>query len=136
MSTTINGNVSLSITLDSTETNALQNIFKKEIESKKTQEQLNDTHKSVLLTFFQARNDIKSEIGNKGVVEEISDKRLNIVFENEELKQKILHSEQNPLTTAYIVDVKILTIDKKEFAYKILELRDCFEANEKESQNE
>jgi len=58
-----------------------------------------------LLTFFQARNDSKSRIGNKGIIEQLSDKPLNVVFETDKLKRKILYSDKNPLTISYFVDV-------------------------------
>lgn len=130
LSTTINGNVELHINLNSTETNALQNIFKKELEQLKIPEQLDDIKPSVLMTWFQARNDLKSTIGNKGVIEEISKKSLNITFESDEIKEKMLHSDINPFNTVYVVDVKIQTIQDKPAAYKIVKLHNYFDITE------
>lgn len=130
ISTTINGNVELHLNLNSTETNALQNIFKKELEQLKIPEQTDETNQSVLMTWFQARNDPKSSVGNKGVIEDISKKPLNITFETEEIKEKMLHSDINPFNTAYVVDVKIQTIQDKPAAYKVVKLHDFFDINE------
>lgn len=132
MSTTINGNVELHININSTETNALQNIFKKELDQLKLPEQIDEVKSSVLMTWFQARNDTKSVIGNKGVVEEISNKPLNITFENDEIRQKMLHSDINPFNTAYVVDVKIQTVQDKPIAYKVVKLQDYFDIQENE----
>ncbi|NOU19389.1 MAG: hypothetical protein HOO91_17675 [Bacteroidales bacterium] len=130
LSTTINGNVELHLHLNSTETNALQNIFKKEIEKSKLPEQLDDVKTSVLMTWFQARNDMKSKIGNKGVIEELDKKPLNITFENEEIKESMLHGDINPFNTAYIVDIKVQTIQDCPAAYKIVKLHEYFDINE------
>lgn len=130
LSTTINGNVELHLNLNSTETNALQNIFKKELEQLKIPEQLDDVKPSVLMTWFQARNDLKSTIGNKGVIEELSKKPLNITFETDDIKEKMLHSDINPFNTAFVVDVKIQTIQDKPAAYKIVKLHNFFDINE------
>jgi len=130
LSTTINGNVELHLNLNSTETNALQNIFKKELEQSRIPEQLDDVKPSVLMTWFQARNDLKSTIGNKGLIEEISKKPLNITFETDDIKEKMLHSDINPFNTAFVVDVKIQTIQDKPAAYKIVNLHNYFDINE------
>ena len=130
MSTTINGNVEINFNLSSTETNALQNIFKKEIEQLRLPEQKEEVQSSVLLTWFQARNDTKSTVGNKGVIEEISKKPMNITFENDEIKEMMLHGDLNPFNTAYVVDVKIQTIQEKPAAYKIIRLHESFDIEE------
>jgi hypothetical protein len=132
MSTTINGNVELHFHIDSMESNALQNMFKKELDQLRLPEQINEITSSVLLTWFQARNDTKSEFGNKGVIEEISQKPLNITFDNEEIKEKILHSDINPFNTVYVVDINIQTIQDRPVAYKIVRLHDHFDIKENE----
>ncbi len=98
----------------------------------KLPEQVDDIKSSVLMTWFQARNDLKSKIGNKGVIEELSKKPLNITFDNDEIKETILHGDINPFNTAYVVDVKIQTIHDKPVAYKVVKLHDYFDINESE----
>jgi hypothetical protein len=131
MSTTINGNIELHFNLNSTESNALQNMFKKEIDQLKLPEQTDEVQSSVLLTWFQARNDTKSSIGNKGVIEELSKKPLNITFENDEIKERMIHGDLNPFNTAYVVDVKIQTVQEKPAAYKIVKLHESFDIDDK-----
>lgn len=127
LSTTVNGNVVLNFNMNSNETNAIQNIFEKEIKKLKLPESNGDTEERVVLTFFQARSDISSKVGNKGIIEAISNKPMNIVFDTSELKAEILHSDLNPLKTAYLVDMKVETINGKPSIYRILQLHEYFE---------
>lgn len=130
ISTTINGNVEYHINLSSIESNALQNIFKNESEQLKLPEQVDDVKSNVLLTWFQARSDIKSEIGNKAIIEELSNKAVNVVFDTDKIKEDMLHSEINPFKTVFVVDVKLQTVQGKVAAYKIINLHKSFELDE------
>jgi hypothetical protein len=125
--TTINGNVELTINLNSNDANTVQNRIKQEILGLKIEEILNDTYERVALKLYQARSDIRSKTGNKGIIEEIDEKPLNIVFHNDKTKEQILQAEINPLKSIFIVDVKIINVDKKPTIYKILKLHESFE---------
>ncbi len=127
LSTTVNGNVEMHIHVNSTESNAVQNLIKNEIDKLKEPESPDRTTDRVLLVWYQARTDIKSKVGNKGTIEEISNKPLNITFENTELKEELIHGEINPFRTAYIVDVKVMTVQEKPTVYKIMKLHEHFE---------
>ncbi len=131
-STTINGNVNFNFNLDSTQSNAVQNIVKRELDFLKLPEQQDNKHEKVVMTWFQARGNIKSKSGNKGLIEEISKKELNVIFEDDNVKEKMLHSDINPFTTAFVVDVMILNINGKPSIYKIFKLHEYFELNEEE----
>jgi len=126
MSTTINGNVELHVHLSSIESNAIQNVFQKELKQIKVPEVADDTETNVLLTWYQARNDMKSSGGNKGTIESLSNKPMNIVFDNDDLKEKILLGE-NPFTTVFVVDVKMQNVNGKLAAYKVVKLHDSFD---------
>lgn len=119
ISTTINGDVNLYLSLSSLEANAVQNVLEKEARQMKVPEASDSLHTKVVLSWYQARSDVKSETGNKGVIEEISTKPVNIIFENEDIKSKILLGDANPLHTAYVVDVKPQTVSGKVVAYKV-----------------
>jgi hypothetical protein len=125
--TTINGNVIQTINLNFNDTNTVQNRIKQDILELRTEEILNDTYERVALKLYQARSDLKSKTGNKGIIEEISEKPLNIYFNNDEIKEQILQAEINPLKSIFIVDVKIINVDKKPAIYKILKLHESFE---------
>lgn len=135
ISTVVNGNVELHFHVNAVESNAMQNMFKSEIEKSKLPDQIDEVKQSVLLTWFQARNDLNSKIGNKGVIEDLSEKALNITFDSEELKEKMLHSDINPFNMVYVVDVKIQTVQDKPVAYKVVKLHEYFDANEAENSN-
>lgn len=132
LGTTVNGNLTINFNLNSNESNAVQNIFNRELKKLKLPELSDDTEERVVLTFFQARSDMNSKIGNKGIIESLSKKPMNIVFDNEELKMEILHSNINPLKTAYVVDVKIETINEKPSIYRITKLHEYFNLEEDE----
>ncbi len=129
VATTINGNVEYHFHIDSLEANAVQNKIDKEIKQLRLPELIDDVKTKVLLTWYQARNDMKSSVGNKGTIEELSDKPMNIVFEDDDLKEKILHGE-NPFTTVFVVDVKLQNVNGKLAAFKIVKLHETFELNE------
>jgi hypothetical protein len=127
LSTTVNGNVEMHFHVNSTETNAIQNLIKNELDKLKEPEIPENPKERVLLVWYQARTDIKSKVGNKGIIEEISKKPLNITFENEALKEELIHGDINPFRTAYIVDVKVMTVQEKPTVYKILKLHEHFD---------
>lgn len=126
ISTTVNGNVELHVHLSSLETNAIQNVFQKELKQLKVPEVADETETSVLLTWYQARNDMKSSVGNKGTIESLSKKPMNITFDDDTLKDKMLHGE-NPFTTVFVVDVKLQNVGGKLVAYKVVKLHESFE---------
>lgn len=118
-----NNNITPVFIMDSISSNASQNKLKNEIAALQTKEYQNIIHTAQLLTMFQVRG-INNKKGNKGIIEALLDKPLNIVFESEEIKKEILHSDLNPLKTAYIVDVVIQNANTKPFAYKIIKLHE------------
>lgn len=126
MSTTINGNVEVHVHLNSLEANAIQNIFEKEIKAIKTPDMSDDTKTKVLLTWFQARNDMRSNVGNKGIIEDLSAKPMNIIIDDDAIKDEMLHKE-NPFTTVFVVDVKLQHVNGKIAAYKVVKLHGTFD---------
>lgn len=121
-----NGVITNVIELDLNLANAAQNIFKKEAENLKLPSESDNMHRNQLMTFFQTR-DVKSKVGNKAVIDAISSKPLNVVFDNNRLKCEILDSESNPHKKAYLVDVVIQTIHGNPVAYKVTKLNDVLD---------
>lgn len=130
VSTTINGNVELHFHINSLEANAAQNKIDKEIKQLKAPEIIDDVKTKVLLTWYQARSDVKAKSGNKGLIEDLYDKPMNVVFDDEGLKEKMLHGELNPFNTVYVVDVKLQHVQGKLAAYKVVMLHETFEIEE------
>jgi len=126
ISTNVNGNLELHLHINSLEANAVQNMFERELKALKAPEVLNDTNNKMILTFYQARNDMKSNVGNKGTIEEISPKPMNIIIEDDKIKEKMLY-EDNPLTTAFVVDVKQQLVKGKLVAYKVVNFHGTFD---------
>ena len=126
----INGNVENIVysgcTFNNTDGNSSQNQVDKELEQMKAIQSSDNIWEKQLMTIFQVRKD-GTPAGNKGVIDAISTKRLGLLFDSDELEEKILHSEDNPMRKAYYVDVMILTANGKPAAYKIMALHDMID---------
>ena len=110
------------INLNSLESNAVQNSAKREIE--KLQEPVTGIKEKVLLYWYQARNDPKSEAGDRAIVESIYRGPVKAVFSNESIKTKMLLDMENPFTHAYVVDLAVETIRDKPALYRILDVHE------------
>jgi hypothetical protein len=127
ISSVVNGNVYLTINYDSRESNAIQNSLNREREMLKEAIIDDNVFEKVLLVWFQARGDLKSKAGNKAIVEDISKKEMNIIFDDDSIKEKMLLSETNPFKKAYVVDLKIMNANGKPTAYKIIDFHESIE---------
>lgn len=122
-----NGVINNYLYLDSTESNAAQNRFQREIQGLKEPEEIDKVYEKQLMTWYQARNDKKSKMGNKGIIDRLNKKPLNVIFNNDDIKDKMLHGDINFFKTAYVVDVIILTLRGVPSAYKIMKLHQSFD---------
>lgn len=122
-----NGVINSYLYLDSTESNAAQNRFQREIQELKEPEEIDKVYEKQLMTWYQARNDKKSKMGNKGIIDCLNKKPLNVIFNNDDIKEKMLHGDINFFKTAYVVDVIILTLRGVPSAYKIMKLHQSFD---------
>ena len=126
--TYINGDIKIGLRTDSVESNAIQNAVRKEIEKLSVREQT-DIHKNVLMTWQQASSDIKNNAKNRGVIDSVLPGwAMKVLFDDEEVKREMLYGEDNPLTSVYVVDVKVETSQDKPVAYCIVKLHEVFEA--------
>lgn len=125
MSTTINGNVTNVLVLDSIQANAFQNIIKSESKQMFLPEPKGD-HEKVVMYFDTTKSNIKAETGNKAIIETIDKKSAKVIFDTEDLKEQILKGNENPLTTGYVVDVKVETVKDRLAAYKVMKLHESF----------
>ena len=107
--------------------NSAQNQLEKRIDKLKEIQQSDEIYSRQLMTIYQMRSDMSSDTGNKAVIDAISTKKLGVVFETDELKERILNSEYNPAKKAFLVDVEILTAGGKPAAYKVLALHDVID---------
>lgn len=130
ISATVNGNVELHFHIDSLEANALQNVIGKEIKSIKVPETGDGIETKVLLRLYQARADSKENKGNKGIIEELTPKPINLIFEDDAIKNTILQGEHNPFKTVYVVDVKQQYVQEKIAAYRVVKYHEMFDLEE------
>lgn len=126
--TYINGDINIGLKADSVESNAIQNAVRKEIERLSVREQT-DIHRSVLMTWQQASSDIKNNAKNRGVIDSIFPGRaMKVLFDDDDIKRVMLYGEENPLTSVYVVDVKVETSQNKPIAYRIVKFHEMFES--------
>ncbi len=110
--------------------NSAQNQLEKYIEQQKTAQPSDEIHVRQLMTIFQMRSDMNTDTGNKAIIDAISKRKVGVVFETDELKEKILHSDDNPTKKAFLVDVMVQTINGKLAAYKVMKLHDVIDLEE------
>lgn len=106
------------------QSNSAQNQLDKEIERMKSIQPTGNKYTRQLMTIYQMRSDMNANVGNKAVIESISPRKLSVVFSSDELKEEILHSDDNPTKKAYWVDVETLNVNGKLVGYNVLELHD------------
>lgn len=121
------GNVYNNCTFNFQESNSAQNQLEKRIESIKSVQPITDVYARQLMTIYQMRSDMGTDKGNKAVIDSISQNKLSVVFETDELKEKILHSDSNPTKKGFLVDVVLLTAQDKIVAYKVTALHDIID---------
>jgi hypothetical protein len=81
-------------------------------------------HESVLLYWYQARNDPNSAAGDRGIIESIYDGPVRVVCVNDNIKREMLLEIENPFREAFLVDVAVETIKGKPAVYKVMRLHE------------
>lgn len=116
--TVVNNNVVQTFNIDSSEANHAQNAIGNELLS--LQESQVRPHTKKVLYWYQARNDTQSRAGDRGIIESISPRPVKIEFDDEKIKDTMLHGVENPFLSGYIVDVLVETIQSKPVLYKVI----------------
>lgn len=106
------------------DSNSAQNQLSRLIEEGKRPLPSDEIHCRQLMRIYQMRSDLNTDTGNKAIIDTLSDKKLGVVFETDELKRRILHSDDNPAKKAFLVDVVVMTVNGKMIAYKVVDLHD------------
>lgn len=75
----------------------------------------------------QIKRDLDSKKGNKGVIKELNENSLNIIWESEDDKQKMLSCDDNPFNMIFIVDVEIVEVNSETKLYKIINVHEIIE---------
>jgi hypothetical protein len=121
-STIVNGDLNLTININSLEANAAQNIASRALKAMK--EPSSGFHDQVVLYWYQARNDLAATAGDKAIIESVYSGAVKTIFGLPELKAKML---RDPFSCGYLVDVFVETIGDKPVLYKITEIHDKIE---------
>lgn len=110
--------------LDSIETNAAQNRMKLELASLKEPD--HSLKEKVVFYWYVAKDNMISQTGDRGIIESIYHKDLKVIFDNPLIKEQMLKITENPFQQAYIVDVKVETIEERPVLYKITQIHESF----------
>ncbi len=106
------------------ESNSMQNQLRKMEDGLKNEVSDADIHNRVMMVMYQVRSENASDKGNLAIIEEICEgKHIPVVFASDELKNKVLYSEDNPTQKAFQVDIQLQTVGGK-IIYKVLALHD------------
>lgn len=81
------------------------------------------THK--LMTVFQLRSENGGESGNRATVEDIDTLSHGLVFDNDELRSRMLYSADNPTKYGFDVDIVVQYAKGKIAAYKVMKIHDA-----------
>lgn len=115
-------------TFNFSEGNSTQNQLARIATELSEQNTVDDIFRRVLMQVYQIRNDAGASTGNKAIIDDIAKgKKVALVFESDELRDRILFSEANPTQKMFQVDVKTYVIDEKIKAYKVIALHDIID---------
>lgn len=122
------GNTYNNCTFNFGDSNSAQNqISKKIAKIKEAEPEVEGIQKRVLMTVHQHRNDDTGK-GNKAIIDAIIKKKpVNLLFDTDELRDKILRTDENPTKRAFQVDVEVQTSNDKIVAYKVIALHETIE---------
>ena len=112
--------------ITSTEANAIQNSIRREVEAL---EEINDhIQRKRVMVWYQTKFDDNSDTGSKAVIESITKTPVKVIFENNAVKKAMLAGDARfPKPwheLAYIVDVRVQTIQGIPKVYTILDYHD------------
>ncbi len=125
--TYVNGNATIIVQADNTEANTIQNGLRRENERLSITEQT-AVYCKVVMTWSQTNSDMSNNTKNRGVIDAIfKDKSLKVLFDDDDTKREMLYGSENPLTTAYVVDVKVETSQDRPVAYRVMKLHEKFD---------
>lgn len=121
----IQGDVVVTLNLNSTEANAAQNGIRRELEAMK--EPLTGIHEQVAMYWAQARNIPDNKAGDKARIESIYKGDVKVRFANDGLKATLLYDEPYPFNKVFIVDVSVETVNDKPVLYKVLAFHEAID---------
>lgn len=116
--------INVNLQLNSLEANAIQNKLGFELAALKEPD--HSTKEKEVFYWHVAKGDVQSQTGDRGIIESITPKDLKVIFDKPDIKNQMLNIEGNPFHLAYVVDVKVETIEGRPAVYKIMNLHETF----------
>jgi hypothetical protein len=119
-----NGNITYNYNYNQQETITAK--AKCDIEESKLNLPSDSIQRSATMYIYQARNDLKTKVGDKGIISTISNAAKKLVFVNEEIKKEIIGDSENIFNFAYVVDVVIYKKGEIPISYNIIKFHEKF----------
>lgn len=116
ISTVINGDVQVTINLNSVQANAVQNQARRKL--KEIQEPVSGNHERVVMFWYRTTADANKTTGDRAIIESIAKKPVKIEAPPG-IKEQLMGGEDNPLKQAFIVDVTVETVRDIPVLYKV-----------------
>lgn len=113
------------LTADETQARAIRDKIKEEKKELIYKDKSLELKKALYLE--QIKRDLDSKKGNKGVIKELNENSLNLIWDNEDDKHKMLNCDDNPFKMIFIVDVEIVEVNSETKLYKIMKLHEILE---------
>lgn len=115
------------IGMNSTEGNALQNRAEN-VKEHISQEVLKteEVKAKVLLRLVQINKEQVTQ-QDRGIIEDFSEKKRKLLFEDESIKMRLMQGSENPFKYLHLVDAIAMFHGGKIVAYRIIALRDSFD---------
>lgn len=108
--------------LNSTEANAIQNRAKLLLKMQDEHKVQAGEHREVAMYWVRATNSEKDAPADRATIESIYPKPVKVRFASAELRRLMLQDEPHPFRKAFIVNVKVETVDEKPILYYVTEL--------------
>ncbi|CAA2161233.1 hypothetical protein MBRA_06393 [Methylobacterium brachiatum] len=126
--------VNVSLTIGSTEANAIQNRITKEIEARKEPEQT--VYNRVLMYWHTASRGTARKKSGKAVIDKISDQPLTVLIDDPDMRTKMLAGKDNPLLIGFLVDVEVMYVSETPRVYRVLKLYEAVEEPAEDEQDD
>jgi len=110
----------VNITINNIHASAIQNKIRRKLDA--APEKITGFHSQVAISFTQTK--ISPDTGNRGIIESISSGAVKTIFSDRSIHQSMVLGEDNPLGSAYLVDVQIETVNQRPVLYKIVAFHD------------
>lgn len=104
--------------------NTIQNNIRKIVDARPLG---SERFEKEVLYIRQARDDVRSKAGDRGIIEKFSPDPKKLIFTDDKAKQTILDQAENIFKLAFVVDGEVSYIEGNPALYKIDRVHEAFE---------